>query len=111
MKSRAVPPAAIEMISRPNHRRDSAAPGYGEAIRTARRAARIVALALALGSIPRLAALQRAATPDDFPGITLCEGGRAVSRNRAYMAAIGRRGGEKSRERRAKKKAQTEKGQ
>jgi general stress protein YciG len=39
------------------------------------------------------------------------KGGRAVSRDPSYMAAIGRRGGEKARERRAKKKAQTEKGQ
>ena len=43
---------------------------------------RSVALAFALGSIPRPAAAQRAATPDDFPGITLCEGGQAVSRIR-----------------------------
>jgi len=70
------------MIGRPSHRPDSAAPVYGEAIRTAHRASRIVALAFALWSIPRLAAAQRAATPDDFPGITLCEGGRAVSRIR-----------------------------
>src|SRR6476659_9393506 len=39
--------------------------------------------ALALGSGPRLACAQRAALPDDFPGITRCEGGRAVSRIRA----------------------------
>lgn len=38
---------------------------------------------LALGSVPRLSWAQRAAVPDDFPGITHCEGGRAISRIRA----------------------------
>ena len=46
-------------------------------------ASRILLVALALGCNPRLAAAQRAAVPDDFPGITRCEGGRAVSRIRA----------------------------
>lgn len=45
-------------------------------------ASRILLAAVALGSGPRLASAQRAAMPDDFPGITRCEGGRAVSRIR-----------------------------
>ena len=55
---------------------------YYTAASLPRLAAPIVALVLAVGCIPRLAAAQRAATPEDFPGITLCEGGRAVSRIR-----------------------------
>ena len=43
----------------------------------------IVVALLALGFVPRLAWAQRAALPDDFPGITSCEGGRAISRIRA----------------------------
>jgi hypothetical protein len=39
--------------------------------------------ALALGCVPRVGCAQRAAVPDDFPGITWCEGGRAISRIRA----------------------------
>ncbi len=39
--------------------------------------------ALALACRPRLGWAQRAAVPDDFPGITWCEGGRAISRIRA----------------------------
>jgi hypothetical protein len=39
--------------------------------------------ALTLGGVPRFGWAQRAAVPDDFPGITWCEGGRAVSRIRA----------------------------
>jgi hypothetical protein len=39
--------------------------------------------ALTLGSIPRILWAQRAAVADDFPGITRCEGGEAVSRIRA----------------------------
>jgi len=46
-------------------------------------ASRIVVLALALGCMPRPGAAQRAAVPDDFPGITRCEGRQAVSRIRA----------------------------
>jgi hypothetical protein len=44
---------------------------------------RITLLALALAALPRPAAAQRAAVPDDFPGITRCEGGQAVTRIRA----------------------------
>lgn len=44
---------------------------------------RLLLAALALGTIPRLAGAQRAAVPDDFPGITRCESGRAVSSIRA----------------------------
>jgi hypothetical protein len=43
----------------------------------------IVAVLLALGFAPRLAWAQRPAVPDDFPGITRCEDGRAISRIRA----------------------------
>jgi hypothetical protein len=43
----------------------------------------IVVALLALGFVPRLAWAQRPALPDDFPGITHCEGGRAISRIRA----------------------------
>jgi hypothetical protein len=39
--------------------------------------------ALALAGVPRLGSAQRAAVPDDFPGITWCEAGRAISRIRA----------------------------
>ncbi len=39
--------------------------------------------AVALACAPQLAWGQRAAVPDDFPGITWCEGGRAISRIRA----------------------------
>jgi hypothetical protein len=42
-----------------------------------------VVVALALQLVARSARAQRAAVPDDFPGITQCEGGRAVSRIRA----------------------------
>jgi len=42
-----------------------------------------VILALALPLVPQLARAQRPAVPDDFPGITQCERGRAVSRIRA----------------------------
>ena len=45
------------------------------------RSAVIVALTLPLAA--RSARAQRAAVPDDFPGITQCERGRAVSRIRA----------------------------
>jgi len=44
---------------------------------------RITLLALAVAGIPRRAGAQRAAVPEDFPGITRCEGGRAVTRIRA----------------------------
>lgn len=40
-------------------------------------------LALVLASLPRGAAAQRAALPDDFPGLTWCDGGQAVSRIRS----------------------------
>ena len=40
-------------------------------------------VALALGWAPVPAWAQRAAVPDDFPGITRCEGGQAISRIRA----------------------------
>lgn len=43
----------------------------------------IVMAALALGCVPRAGWAQRPAVPDDFPGITRCEGGQAVSRIRA----------------------------
>ena len=49
----------------------------------ARLASRIVVVALALGCMPRRGAAQRAAVPDDFPGITRWEGRQAVSRLRA----------------------------
>lgn len=39
-------------------------------------------LAFALLSLPRVAPAQRAALPDDFPGLTWCDGGQAVSRIR-----------------------------
>jgi hypothetical protein len=41
--------------------------------------------ALTLGA-PRVADAQRAALPDDFPGITQCEGGRAITRIRADVS-------------------------
>lgn len=40
-------------------------------------------LALLVGSLPRAAAAQRAALPDDFPGLTWCDGGQAISRIRS----------------------------
>ena len=40
-------------------------------------------LALTVIASPRGAAAQRAALPDDFPGLTWCDGGQAVSRIRA----------------------------
>jgi hypothetical protein len=43
----------------------------------------LVVAALALGRLPRAGWAQRPAVLDDFPGITQCEGGRAVSRIRA----------------------------
>jgi hypothetical protein len=43
---------------------------------------RVVFLALAVIGLPRRAGAQRAAVPDDFPGITRCEGSRAVTRIR-----------------------------
>jgi hypothetical protein len=46
-------------------------------------ATRLLMGALTVGGAPRLASAQRAAVPDDFPGITRCEGGQAVSRIRA----------------------------
>jgi hypothetical protein len=46
-------------------------------------ASRILGAALALGSVARPAGAQRAAVPDDFPGITRCESGQAVTRIRA----------------------------
>jgi uncharacterized protein len=39
------------------------------------------------------------------------KGGRSVSRDQSYMAAIGRRGGKKSRRERGKTKEQNKKGQ
>ena len=39
--------------------------------------------ALTLGCVPHLAWAQRAAVADDFPGITRCESGRAITRIRA----------------------------
>ena len=45
-------------------------------------AARVLVAAL-LASFARPVAAQRAAVPDDFPGITRCEGGQAVSRIRS----------------------------
>jgi hypothetical protein len=44
---------------------------------------RLLVAALAVGGAPRLAGAQRAAVPDDFPGITRCESGRAITRIRA----------------------------
>jgi hypothetical protein len=38
---------------------------------------------MALACLPQAAWAQRDAVPDDFPGITWCEGGRAISRIRA----------------------------
>ena len=49
----------------------------GAGLRTA------VLVALALQLVARSARAQRAAVPDDFPGITQCERGRAVIRIRA----------------------------
>jgi hypothetical protein len=46
-------------------------------------AARVLAAALMLASVARPVVAQRAAVPDDFPGITRCEGGQAVSRIRS----------------------------
>lgn len=43
----------------------------------------VVMVALALECVARAAWAQRAAVPDDFPGMTQCEGGQAVSRIRA----------------------------
>jgi hypothetical protein len=43
----------------------------------------IMVALLAVGFIPRLAWAQRPAVPDDFPGITRCQDGRAISRIRA----------------------------
>ena len=54
---------------------------------------------------------QRLGKAHTFTLEELRKGGHAVSRDRTYMAAIGRRGGEKSREGRAKKKEQNKKGQ
>ena len=42
-----------------------------------------VMVILALGGTGHPAWAQRAAVPDDFPGITRCEGGQAISRIRA----------------------------
>jgi hypothetical protein len=46
-------------------------------------ASRILGAALALASIARPVEAQRAAVPEDFPGITRCESGQAVTRIRA----------------------------
>ncbi len=46
-------------------------------------ASRLLLAALILGGAPRLAGAQRPAAPDDFPGITRCEGGRPITRIRA----------------------------
>jgi hypothetical protein len=46
-------------------------------------AAPVLVAALMLASLARPVAAQRAAVPDDFPGITRCEGGQAVSRIRS----------------------------
>ena len=46
-------------------------------------ACHIGVLALALGCVPRAGLAQRAAAADDFPGLTWCDGGQAVSRIRA----------------------------
>lgn len=46
-------------------------------------AAAILALLAGLAAAPNAAFAQRAAVPDDFPGLTRCEGGRAVTRIRA----------------------------
>ena len=46
-------------------------------------ASRVVVAASMAGLIPWSLWAQRAAVPDDFPGITRCESGRAVSRIRA----------------------------
>jgi hypothetical protein len=43
----------------------------------------VVIVALALEWVAHPAWAQRAAVPDDFPGMTQCEGGQAVSRIRA----------------------------
>ncbi len=43
----------------------------------------VLVAALMLASLARPVAAQRAAVPDDFPGITRCEGGQAVSRIRS----------------------------
>jgi hypothetical protein len=48
-----------------------------------RSARNVVIVALALEWVARPAWAQRAAVSDDFPGITQCEGGQAVSRIRA----------------------------
>lgn len=44
---------------------------------------RAALLIITLAGAARPAYAQRSAVPDDFPGITRCEGGRAVSRIRA----------------------------
>lgn len=43
---------------------------------------RVGLLAVLLGVAPRQASAQRAATPDDFPGLTWCDGGEPISRIR-----------------------------
>jgi hypothetical protein len=43
------------------------------------------AAVLALACMPQPVWAQRDAVPDDFPGITWCQGGRAISRIRADM--------------------------
>jgi hypothetical protein len=40
-------------------------------------------VAAVLALVPRVALGQRAAVPDDFPGLTLCDAGRAITRIRA----------------------------
>jgi len=44
---------------------------------------RFLMAVLAIGGAPSLAGAQRSAVSDDFPGITRCESGRAISRIRA----------------------------
>lgn len=46
-------------------------------------ASRLALAVLILAAVPRIAGAQRAAGPDDFPGLTSCESGRAVTRIRA----------------------------
>jgi hypothetical protein len=48
-----------------------------------RRSCNVIIVTLGLWYMVRPAWAQRGATPDDFPGITRCEGGQAISRIRA----------------------------
>jgi hypothetical protein len=52
-------------------------------MRAERRGLRLALVALALAGLPPEGHAQRAAVSDDFPGLTWCDGGQAVSRIRA----------------------------